>query len=250
LNETIVGDDRPLDGVEIGPPGLPVIRVLRHLDVLVRLELDEFEGAGADRVLPHLGGRHMARVDRTIGRGQHHRKGRLRPLHDEGDRVIALGHDTVEVAVPRLARVQPQLVLRLADQQLPGASDIGGGEGFPVMPSDALAQFEAEPGVVGVPGPAFRQLGLDELQPVLLFVLVEQDEVVEHRHHRADSGDRRLLMDRHARRAVAVEEAERPAALLRRRRAGEQQGRDDPHGGERPYSSWHTSSLGLSAAQT
>ena len=46
--------DREFDAVEIRPALLPVIRVLRHLDVLVRLELDEFERPGADRVLPHL----------------------------------------------------------------------------------------------------------------------------------------------------------------------------------------------------
>src|SRR5438552_12999287 len=40
-----VTDDRILDAVEIWPALLPVIRIPRHPDVLVWLELDEFERA-------------------------------------------------------------------------------------------------------------------------------------------------------------------------------------------------------------
>src|SRR5207253_5780904 len=49
-----VFDDRVLDTVEIRLAGLPIIRVAGKLDVLVWLELDEFERAGADRALPHV----------------------------------------------------------------------------------------------------------------------------------------------------------------------------------------------------
>ena len=57
-------DDRIFDAIEIRPPRLPVIRVAGHLNVLVGLVLDEFEGAGADRMLAHLVRRHMAGIDR------------------------------------------------------------------------------------------------------------------------------------------------------------------------------------------
>ena len=52
-----VGNDRILDGVEIRPARLPIIRVARHLDILAGIELDKFERAGADRVLAQLLGR-------------------------------------------------------------------------------------------------------------------------------------------------------------------------------------------------
>src|SRR5215472_12136672 len=57
-------DDRILDAVEIGSPWLPVIRIAGHRNRLVRLEIDEFERAGADRVLPHLARRDVARINR------------------------------------------------------------------------------------------------------------------------------------------------------------------------------------------
>ena len=157
----------------------------------------------------------MARIDRRHAAGEQGEEGRLRPLQGEGDRVIAFGRDIVEVAVPRLARVEPQLVRRFPVQHVPGALDVGRGERLSVMPFDALAQFEAELCVVLVPGPAQGQFGLDEFRPVLFFMLVEQHKVVEDGHHRSDRRDRRLLEDRHARRAVAVKEFEHPAALLR-----------------------------------
>ena len=59
-----VRDDGPLDTVEIGPARLPVIRVLRKSYVIVRLELDEFEWARADRMRAHVARGHVARVNR------------------------------------------------------------------------------------------------------------------------------------------------------------------------------------------
>ena len=56
-----VGDDAVFDAVEIGLARFPVIRVADHRDRLVRLELDEFERPGADRMLPHLRRRDVAR---------------------------------------------------------------------------------------------------------------------------------------------------------------------------------------------
>jgi HEAT repeat protein len=65
-----VANDRILDAIEIRPALFPIIGVARHLDVLVRLELDEFERAGADRMLAHVARRNMAGVNRRITGGQ------------------------------------------------------------------------------------------------------------------------------------------------------------------------------------
>ena len=61
-------DDRVLDPVEIGPVLFPVIRVAGDLDPFVRLELDQLERAGADRLGAHLARRHVAGVDRPTSR--------------------------------------------------------------------------------------------------------------------------------------------------------------------------------------
>ena len=105
-----VADDRVFDAVEIGPARLPVIGVAGQHDPLVRLELDELERAGADRMLAHLRRRHMARIDRRPARRQQPDKRRLRPLQVEAGLEIAVGGHLVEVAVPGFARVDPELI--------------------------------------------------------------------------------------------------------------------------------------------
>ena len=141
--------------VEIGPARLPVIRVRRHLDELVRLELDEFERAGADRMLAHLRRRDVAGIDRRQARGEQREKRRLRPLQDERSPRNRRWVTTSQVAVPGLARVDPQLARRvLPCDQIPGAFDVGGGERLAVMPFDALAQLEGQPRAVLAPRPA------------------------------------------------------------------------------------------------
>src|SRR6516162_5636474 len=99
-------DDRPLDAVEIGPARLPVIGVSRHPDVFVRLEFDEFEWAGADRMLAHVARRDVTRIDRRPARGQQRQERRLWAVQTEGDLIVAVDTDLVEVAVPRLARIE------------------------------------------------------------------------------------------------------------------------------------------------
>jgi hypothetical protein len=49
-----IAQDRVFDRVEVRHTRLPIIRVLRHFDKLVGSKLDEFEWAGADRMLAHL----------------------------------------------------------------------------------------------------------------------------------------------------------------------------------------------------
>jgi hypothetical protein len=50
-------------------------------------------------------------------------------------------------------------------------------------------------------------------------MLIVDDEVVEHAHHRQHGRQRRLLEDRQARRAVAVIDLEDPAGFPRQRLA-------------------------------
>ena len=85
-----VFDDRVFDAVEIRPARLPVIRIARHRDRLVRLELDELERAGADRMGAHVARQHVARVDRRPSGRQQCEKRRLRPLQMKGGLVVAI----------------------------------------------------------------------------------------------------------------------------------------------------------------
>jgi hypothetical protein len=119
--------------------------------VLVRLELDKLERPRADRVLPHLRRRYVAGVDRRIAGSQERDKRRLGPLQMKGGLVIAVGGDVVQVSVPALARVAAQLLLALAEEQVPGALHVLGGEGLAVMPFDTRAQLEDEFGAVLAP---------------------------------------------------------------------------------------------------
>ena len=213
-----VADDRIFDAVEIRPPLLPIIGVAGQHDPLVRLELDKFERPGADRMLAHLRRRHMARIDRRPARGQQPDKRRLRPLQVKARLEIAVGGHLIEVAPPGFARVDAEFVGGFAGQQVPGAFDVGGGKRLAVMPFDALAQFDGQRRAGLVPAPARRQFRPDRVEAVLRDLLIEHDEVVEHRHHRPFGDDRRFLVDRHAGRAVAVRHTENAAVFLRRRR--------------------------------
>src|SRR5262249_17239720 len=88
-----ITNDRIFDAVEVRPVLLPVIRVSRHLNEFIRLELDELERACADRMLAHVARRDMAGIDRGIPRSQKPEKSRLRPIEVKGDLVIAIGAD-------------------------------------------------------------------------------------------------------------------------------------------------------------
>jgi hypothetical protein len=144
-------DDRPLDAVEIGPARLPVIRVSRHPDVLVRPEFDEFERAGADRMRAHVARADVTRVHRRpAGRQQRQKRG-LRLLQMEGNLKVAVGGHLFEVTVPGLARIEAKLLDRLAGQQIPSAFDVLGGERPAVVPSDIVAQWQGQLGPLLVP---------------------------------------------------------------------------------------------------
>ena len=47
------------------------------------------------------------------------------------------------------------------------------------MPLDALPQPKADPREILVPLPVFGELGLDEIEPVLFLVLIEQNDIIE-----------------------------------------------------------------------
>ena len=210
---------RVLDAVEIGPIIPPVILVPRHHNALIGLELDKFERPGADRVTAHVARRYMAGIDRREPRGEQREETRLRPLQMEGDLEVPVGGDLFEVPVPGLARIDAQLLAGVAGQQIPGTFDVFGGERLAVVPFHTLAQREAQLGTILAPRPAGRQIRQDPVEGVLLYVLVEQNEIIEYRHHRALGVDRRFLVYRHARRAVDHVLSENPARLLGYRRA-------------------------------
>ncbi len=191
--------------------------VARELDRLVGLERHELERPGADRVGAHLRRRDVARIDRRHAGCQQRQEGGLRPLEVEDRASVALDRDAVEVLVPGLAGIDAQLGGGLADQHLPRALHVFGGERLAVVPGHALAEREGEGGALGVPRPLGGELGHDALQAVLGHVLLVDHQVVEDRHPGCDGRDSRLLVDRQARRAVAVEHLEHAAAFLGQR---------------------------------
>src|SRR5262249_39051543 len=114
---------RTLDAIEIWPARFPVIRIARP-DPLVRLEFDEFEGAGAGRMAAQVGGREGEGIYGQIPAGESHQEGWLRPPQMQGNLVIAIGSDRFEISVPGLARIDPELLTRLFGHQVKGALDV------------------------------------------------------------------------------------------------------------------------------
>src|SRR4051794_3503048 len=106
----------------------------------------------------------MAWVNRRKSGSEQCDKRRLRPLKLERHFLFAVDDHIIEVAVPGLPRVEAELVLRLALQQLKRALDVLGRERFAVMPFDALAQFKRQVFAVLAPRPAFAKVGNDRLQ--------------------------------------------------------------------------------------
>src|SRR3954451_6611751 len=157
----------------------------------------------------------MAWVNRRKSGSEQCDKRRLRPLKLERHFLFAVDDHIIEVAVPGLPRVEAELVLRLALQQLKRALDVLGRERFAVMPFDALAQFKRQVFAVLAPRPAFAKVGNDRLQASLRHVLLIHDKIVEDAHHWPLACNRRLLMDRHAGWAVEKIQLEDATRLLR-----------------------------------
>jgi hypothetical protein len=144
----------------------------------------------------------VAGIDWGHAGGEQCDKRGLRPLQNKGDFIIPIGDNFGEVIVPGLTRVDAQPFGSLALHQVPGAFDVGRSERLAVVPFYTLAQVEEQLSPVFVPGPIRSELGHNGSQAVLRDVLVEQDEVVHHRHHRAFGHHGRFFVDRHAGRAV------------------------------------------------
>jgi hypothetical protein len=128
--------------------------------------------------------------------------------------IVAVGRHFGEVAVPRLARIDPQFVVRFAEQQAPGAFDVRRGERLAVVPLDALAQCEGQLGPVFTPRPSGRQIWDHRCDGVLLYVLVEHDQVVEDPHRRASRHSIDFLVHRQAWRRVEGMHPEDAARFL------------------------------------
>ncbi len=150
--------------------------------------------------------------------------------------VVAVDADTIEIAVPGLARILAQFLLPLAEQKsVPGALHVPGREGLAVVPFHARMQFEGELRLVGVPRPAVGQVGHDRGEAVLRYMLIVEDQVVVDRHEGNDRGVGRLLEDRAARRIVAVIHLQNAAALLCAHIAAHRQ--SGAHGDDRHHQS-------------
>ena len=122
----------------------------------------------------------------------------------EDDLVVAIGRHVLHIAVPRLARIDAQLLAGLAGQEIPGALDVRGSERLAVVPFHALAQREDQFGAFLVPRPAGGQVRHNRLHAGLRHILLVHDEVIEDVHHRLLGGAGRFFEDRHARRAVKM----------------------------------------------
>src|SRR5436190_1772784 len=72
--------------------------------------------------------RHVTRIDRGQAGGEQREQCRLRALQYERRLMVTVGDDPLEVAVPRLAGVDAQFLVRLAGQQIPSAFHVTGGE--------------------------------------------------------------------------------------------------------------------------
>ncbi len=171
-------------------------------------------------MVPHLGGRAVARIDgRNAGR-QHVQQGRLRSAEVERHLVVAVDRHLLEVFVPGLAEVLAQPVLGLLRQKVPGAFHVRGRERLAVMPFDAFPQREAQRLVVVAPLPLGREFRDDGVRVVQRLVLIVDDQIVEDGHERRDRGDGRFLVERTARRRGDTGKLQHPARFLSHRRSG------------------------------
>ena len=135
----------------------------------------------------------------------------LNGLHVERDFVAAVGRDLFEILIPSFPRIGPQLLRRLSKQKVPRAFDVLGRKRLSVMPLDTLAQPEGQLAAVLAPRPAGGEVRHDRLQAVLRHVLVVNDEIIEHPHHRDDGRNRHFFMDREAGRAFPLMDPKNPA---------------------------------------
>src|SRR5262249_60039877 len=113
-----VGNDAPVDGVEIRPAGPPIMRIAHESYRVIGLELDELEWTRADRMGAHVLCRHVARVHGRHSRSQQHDERRLRFAQMESGLIVIIDRDILEIGVPDAARILAEIVL-LAEEAMP-----------------------------------------------------------------------------------------------------------------------------------
>ena len=146
----------------------------------------------------------MAGVDRRVTGGEQRYERRLRLLEVERRLIVTRRGDPIEVPIPALARIDAEFGGRLAEQHVPSALNVLSGKRLPIMPLDALAQAKGQLFAVLIPRPALGKVRRDRGERVLRHMLIEHNEVAEHRHHRRDGRDRHFLERRHAGGAVQL----------------------------------------------
>jgi len=162
-------------------------------------------------------------VDRSVAGGEHQEQRGLRLLQAKDRRVGVRRLDRLDVGVPVLSRIDPQLggrVGRLAEH-VERELHVLGREGLAVVPLDALAEEEDEIPVMVLPRPLLGQLADDRVDALGLLQRIEQHEVIQTRHGRPHGRDRRRLVDGEALGQVLSEHhVQDPAWFWSRRRLG------------------------------
>ena len=102
-------------------------------------------------MLAHLTWRHMAGIDRRPAGCQQREEGGLGPLQMEGDLIVAFRAYFLQILIPRLTRIDAQLLCGLPGEQIPSANDVLGREWPAVVPSDIVAQRQGQLGALLVP---------------------------------------------------------------------------------------------------
>src|SRR5215472_1244148 len=110
----------------------------------------------------------------------------MRPLEAKCDLEIAVWGHLFNIAVPGSARVDAQLLISSAGEELPGAFYVLRSERLAVMPFDALTQWENQLSPFLIRRPAGSEFRDDRPHAVLRHVLIVDDEVIEDPHHRPD----------------------------------------------------------------
>src|SRR5437867_4978135 len=234
-----LGDDQIAQPVEIRPSLHEVARVLDVLDELALAPLLDLERPGADAAGAVARRRHVSGVDRREAGGEHEQERRLRALETDDHRARIDRLDAVDVDVPLVPGIGPQLRRRIGrlPQHVERVLDVRGAERPAVVPGDVAPQREHQLAVVLLPRPALGQLADDRVGAVRGLGRIEEHQVAEARHGRPHRGDGRALVDRETLRQVLAQAQRQHAARLRRltdgRRFPERDERDR-HDGDDP----------------
>src|SRR5439155_18833558 len=145
-----LGDDQIAQPVEIRPSLHEVARVLDLLDELALAPLLDLERPGADAAGAVARRRHVSGVDRREAGGEHEQERRLRALETDDHRARIDRLDAVDVDVPLVPGIGPQLRRRIGrlPQHVKRVLDVRGAERPAVVPGDVAPQREHQLAVV------------------------------------------------------------------------------------------------------